>query len=206
MTDGKNIVDVMKYVVSLYEDVSQLLLAVDGGMTERGFVSVLRSSCYLQNSSQVSYPKWWAPRSLTRLYSKGPMGREQPIAFFNVNLIPGTVMEPVVVWGSLRRQEIGEFGQADQALWFKWMAGHDTPSFLTSPNVEPFRLLVGEGAEPAPAEASVSEALAISFRRFEYAAVPMLSLTDDNAVRRIVTEPLLRSLAGSPIPESNTAP
>ena len=189
MTDGKNITDVMKYVAALYEDVSRLMLAVDRRMTDNGFVAYWGSRCYWENSASVGNPESWIPRTFTRGYAR-PDG---VMVFFNIYLLPKNLPEPVAVWGSARSRGPNAL---DPNLWYGAMAKSDTPTFLTTSSVEWPRLLVGDGARPTEREAATSEALAKNFQRVEYAAVPMLSLTDDEAVQHNITEPLLRSLVG----------
>jgi hypothetical protein len=193
MTDSKSVLDVMNYIGSLYQDVSRLLLAVDRAMDGKGFTPCWDKNCYWWNSLMLDCPGSWAPRTFTRAYKLRDAKYEEFLTFFSLYLTPRNLPEPVAVWGSARNR--GD-GKINHNLWHGAMAKNDNPWFVTSPCDGFLRELVVEGLDRNPGIGRDSEALAENFRRIEYAAVPMLSLTDEATVRSTVTDPLLRPLAG----------
>ncbi|HEV8597299.1 MAG TPA: hypothetical protein VGR23_06215 [Candidatus Dormibacteraeota bacterium] len=177
---GKSIIDAIDFIASVHKDVSKLIGCVDDSLRGKGLdSSIWGSTSVWDRSAAYHSPNGWMPRYLCRVYvptvSEGKKFEavHRSWAFFIAYLTPKLVHEPTAVWGVVTLSEAGQMWPVMRPLLLR----DDGPAFLKTALVQDWQEL----ADPPEN---------LNLKSLRYRASPLVSLTDADAVDRIVITPL----------------
>ena len=176
--DGKNILATLRATRTLFEDVSKMLSTVDAMMRERGWETRASNTCMADLSRTIQSPDYWLPSLVFRYLRHKDMPTKLVAASVILDLVekPERVREPLIsgiVFDYGPGAEPGNDWKYEYAGWHVWMPGST------------------DDGTPVSAEPKVvwpkDNVRALSVTSF---ALPLVVITDSDALRGRVVEPL----------------
>jgi hypothetical protein len=174
---GPSIKQAMEFLQKIHKDISKLISAVDEGMSEAGFESLIGNACIGAGSKSSQWPLSWMPRTFYRVYgqSLSPTDQEhgQVVVFFQVFMVPKLVSQPIALWGLAVQKSSDEvFTRLNP-----YFNSHEGPEFLDRERETSWRGVLNTG-----------------FDLFEVRSCPLVELKDQAAVEETILNQLLERL------------
>lgn len=191
MSNDSEAIGAFDWLRSFFGEVAGIAREVDCALKKEGFVSAYDDTCVWDRSNSIMQAEHWLPRWMLRVYversskSRGPAPCTPYWGFLGMYLRPrweDVLPAPVAAWGVVLQENL--IKPVD-----RWKSAEDIgvasadAFFLSSLTVENWQG-VASGLRPK------------EFALMEYMARPVVDLRTTDAVRRIVTVPLVARLKG----------
>ena len=191
MSSGSEAIGAFDWLRSFFGEVAGIAREVDCALKREGFVSAYDDTCIWERSNSILQADLWLPRWMLRVYvertckSRGPAPSTPYWGFLGMYLRPrweDVLPAPVAAWGVVLQENLIEPVDRWKPAEDVGLASAD-PFFLSSVTVENWQ---GVANCFRPKE----------FALMEYMARPVVDLRTTDAVKRIVTVPLVARLKG----------